>query len=627
VAVAAPKREIKADVLNVRGTIRGLTAAALVATAMAGCGGGGGGASPRTPTGRSGALTVKPGESPAGQTLTGKRHGGTLTVYTNEDFQSLDPGESYFTDDYAIDNPTQRPLFSYKPDTSTTLSPDMARQMPTAADGGISDGGRTVTVRIRRGVHFSPPVNREVTSADVAYAIERGASPNVANPYFQSYFGFGSPAPLRGAASSKYTGGPIPGITTPDRYTIVFRMTRPGAAVLIDALSLPLSAPVPASFAKPLDAHSPTLYGSRYLVATGPYMVQANKRTGQFSGLGYQTGKSATLVRNPNWNAMTDFRPAYLDRIDINIGGEATVTGPQVLRGSSEVQLDTPARTVVKLAYENYPSQITFTPGAGDHYVALDNRSGPFKNIILRKALWAALDRRAIVKARGGSLVAAPMTHFIYPGVSGFAQAGGYAGPQVDFNRDVDGNMAIATKYMKLAGYPSGKYTGHATVQMISANGGAIPATTEIVDSALTALGFHTHTTSVDQTVMYSKYCGVPKQEIDACPAVGWQRDFADPISVLYLAFSGSSITQTNNPNWGQVNDAAINAAIKQAALVSDPGARTRAWVKVDRMLVDQAVAVPEDFDIQPNIESRNVAGVDQLWNLGTWDFDYTSLK
>jgi ABC-type transport system substrate-binding protein len=96
---------------------------------------------------------------------------------------------------------------------------------------------------------------------------------------------------------------------------------------------------------------------------------------------------------------------------------------------------------------------------------------------------------------------------------------------------------------------------------------------------------------------------------------------------VLYLAFYGPSIAQTNNPNWGQVNDPQINTAIKQAAVVTDPSTRARAWASVDRMLVDQAVAVPEDFDVQPNIESRNVAGVDQLWNLGTWDFDYTSLK
>jgi hypothetical protein len=36
---------------------------------------------------------------------------------------------------------------------------------------------------------------------------------------------------------------------------------------------------------------------------------------------------------------------------------------------------------------------------------------------------------------------------------------------------------------------------------------------------------------------MYAKYCGVPKQNIDACPTVGWIRDFADPLSVLYVPF------------------------------------------------------------------------------------------
>jgi len=70
-----------------------------------------------------------------------------------------------------------------------------------------------------------------------------------------------------------------------------------------------------------------------------------------------------------------------------------------------------------------------------------------------------------------------------------------------------------------------------------------------------------------------------------------------------------------------------INAAMQKAALVVDPTARAQAWANVDKMLVDKAVAVPEDFDNQPNIESKDVAGVDQLWNDGTWDLSYTSLK
>src|SRR5205823_12251349 len=140
------------------------------------------------------------------------------------------------------------------------------------------------------------------------------------------------------------------------------------------------------------------------------------------------------LVRNPNWNASTDFRPAYLDQINISIGGDPTVIGRQALEGSHVVQNDTPAQSIVKLAYEKFRSQLVVSPGAGDHYVTLNNSHGVFKDVNLRKAYWAALDREAMTKARGGALVSNVMTHFIYPEQPGFEQAGGAAGPKVDYN-------------------------------------------------------------------------------------------------------------------------------------------------------------------------------------------------
>jgi len=216
--------------------------AALVLSGLGGCSVGG--AHPSSGAPKTRASPLKPGEKPADQQLIGKRRGGTLTVYTADDFESLDPGESYYVLDYAVDYATQRPLFSYMPHSASAVSPDMAAVMPTTANGGVTDGGRTVTVHIRPGVRFSPPVNRTVTSADIAYAIERGANPNVANPYFTAYFGAAATSPLEGAQSPSYKGGPIPGIRTPSRTTIVFHMTKPGATLLIQALSLPLSAPV-----------------------------------------------------------------------------------------------------------------------------------------------------------------------------------------------------------------------------------------------------------------------------------------------------------------------------------------------------------------------------------------------
>src|SRR5947209_19612589 len=112
---------------------------------------------------------------------------------------------------------------------------------------------------------------------------------------------------------------------------------------------------------------------------------------------------------------------------------------------------------------------------------------------------------------------------------------------------------------------------------MVGANNGNDPAIMQNDAAALQALGFKVHVSEVDQSVMYAKYCGVPKQNIDACPTVGWVRDFADPIAVLYAAFYGPAIVPTNNSNWGQVNDPQVNAAIARASLIVDPAARAQA--------------------------------------------------
>ena len=62
--------------------------------------------------------------------------------------------------------------------------PDLAVAAPT-----VSADGKTVTVKLRAGVHFSPPVKREVVADDLKYAIERGFFKTVNNPYAPAYFG------------------------------------------------------------------------------------------------------------------------------------------------------------------------------------------------------------------------------------------------------------------------------------------------------------------------------------------------------------------------------------------------------------------------------------------------------
>jgi peptide/nickel transport system substrate-binding protein len=565
-------------------------------------------------SGAGGGLRVANGVlTPASEALSGGKRGGTLTVLDHQDFEHIDPGQAYFSTDYEALHPTQRPLYSVAPNTFATPSPDMA-----AGPAKISADGKTITIAIRPGVHFSPPVNREATAADVAYALERGANPNVPNPYFHTYF-----SSLVGA--SKASGGPFPGITTKGKHTIVLHLSEAKAQVVLDALVLPLSAPVPPEFAKRYDAKKPTEYGA-HQVATGPYMFKSDT-AGKVLGIGYQPGKSATLVRNPNWNPSTDSRPAYLDQIEIHIGGDPTVIGHQVLEGSHMVQNDTPAQPIVKLAYEKYRGQLEISPGAGDHYIAVDNKQGPFSNVDVRKALWAALDRVALNKARGGELVTNTMTHFLYPEIPGFEEAGGLAGPKFDYNEHPLGDLALAAKYMKLAGYPSGKYTAGKTLLVVGATGNPEAEDAEIVNHTLQSLGFKTKFSLVDKSVMYGKFCAVPAEHVDVCPNVGWVADFGDGQAVLDLAFNGNHIEPAGNSNFGQVNVPQINRAMEAAESIVGAQARAQAWANIDRELVAHAAAIPYDWDKQANIESRDVAGVGDLWNVGSWDYAYTSLK
>ena len=119
-----------------------------------------------------------------------RKKGGTLKLISAGDVDSVDPGQTYYAFGWQVLNGVHRTLYAI-PANSTRTVPDLAAGPPR-----ISADGRTVTVRIKRGIRFGPPVNREVTSADVKYAIERSFSVSVTNGYVNLYFSdlVGSPA-------------------------------------------------------------------------------------------------------------------------------------------------------------------------------------------------------------------------------------------------------------------------------------------------------------------------------------------------------------------------------------------------------------------------------------------------
>jgi len=578
-------------------------AAGALALVAAGCGGGG--------------ASATSGVQGASHTLvtSGAKKGGTITVLSNGDVDHIDPGEAYYAFTYQITYVTQRPLLAYKPNSVTPV-PDLAASMPT-----VSKDGKTVTVKLRHGVKFSPPVNREVTSADVKYAIERGFDAAVANGYAGAYFGVIDGAPTK----STNTVPSISGIQTPDKYTIVFKLSKP-SGVFVGALQEPLTAPVPAEYARKFDKGTSSSYGN-HQVATGPYMIQ-NNAAGKLTG--YTPGRQIILVRNPNWNAKTSWRPAYADKIIFKEGFDPTVGTKQILSGSADVNGDFPppaAELKSITSNSSQKSQLEFTPTSGSRYVALNTRKAPFNNKYVRMAVAYVLDRNAMRLTRGGPIDGKIATHFISPdfGPTGFNQAGGF-----NFNpfpsANGSGDVAKAMAMMKKAGYKSGKYSGPQVTQ-VADNSPPGSNTAAVIANSLAKIGFNVKTISVQHAAMYTRFCNVPKNEPNICPNVGWLADFHEPQTLLDPTFNGKNIIPTNNSNWPLLNDPAINKLMSKAEVELNPETRYKEWGHIDDLITETAAAVPWIWEQFPTLYSSKVTHASELWNEGGPDVSFMAVK
>ncbi|MGD0272534.1 MAG: ABC transporter substrate-binding protein [Gaiellaceae bacterium] len=562
------------------------------------------------------ALTVGGCGKKSSSTLKGKK-GGTITVLTAADVDYIDPGETYYAFGYEIVYTTQRPLYGYKAD-SLVVVPDLAASEPQVTDGGL-----TVTVKLKKGVKFSPPVNREVTSKDVKYAIERGFAASVINGYAGAYFSVIKGAP----ATPPKTPQPISGIETPDDHTIVFKLSRPSGA-LIGALTMPLTAPVPEEYAKKYDDLASSTYGM-HQVATGPYMI-ANNAAGSISP-GYQPSKLIKLVRNPNWSSKTDYRPAFADQIRFEEGyADATIATRKILSGTGDVNGDfapPPAQLKSILANPVQKKRLFFTPVSGTRDVALNSTKPPFNNLHVRQAVAYVLDRNAMRLTRGGAVDGKIATHFIDPSFAGagFEAAGGYAFDPFP-SKNHAGDVAKAKAEMKLAGYKTGMYTGP-PVTMVAGNAGAAPNTARVVINNLGKIGIKVTPSFLSASAMYTEFCNVPKKEPAVCPNVGWLQDFKDAQTLLDVTFNGKDILQAGNSNWGQLNDPKINAAIDAAEKLTDKKQRAAAWGKIDDMITLTAVEIPWIWEDYQTIFSANVNPARQLWNQGGPDLSWMSKK
>jgi peptide/nickel transport system substrate-binding protein len=553
------------------------------------------------------------GHAAHGRAAQQPRQGGTLTLLATGDPDSIDPAIVYTTLGSSYTAATQRALLVYRPGDATTPVPDLA-----AAPPQVAPDGRSVTVTIRPGIRFSPPVNRVVTSRDVKYAIERGFFRTVASPYAAIYFGS-----IVGARPDAAPGTAIPGIETPNDQTLVLRLSAPRGGLVAAALVMQLTAPVPPEYAAPFDRANPSTYG-RHQVATGPYMIQNDA---QGNTVGFRPGREMLLVRNPNWVAATDLRPAPLDRIDIDARTVDTAAAERrILSGRGLVGGDygVDAR-VLRRELPRRRAQFAFVTGGSVGYLTMNTKLAPFDDVNVRRAVVAGFDRRGAQRVAGGAQLAGPLaTHFIPPGVPGFQEAGGLRGPGLAMYASPSGSVRRAASYLRRAGFRSGRFRGGPIV-VVTGVDPAARRSDRVLARSLARIGMRVRFRRVTADRAFA-ICGNPRSRVHMCQG-GFIRDFADAETILSPVFNGDNILPSANSNVSQLDDPAVNRAMDAAEALTDPQARARAWARIDRQVTALAPAVALGWPRMTMIHSADVAGVPNTAFPGLWDLSFTGLR
>jgi peptide/nickel transport system substrate-binding protein len=428
--------------------------------------------------------------------------------------------------------------------------PDLATTVPVP-----TDGGKTYTFHLKR-VKFGPPVNRAVTSKDVAYALERLASPKDGGEY-AFYF-----TPIQGwdayAAGKAKT---ISGIATPDDSTIVFHLTRPTGDFLY-RLALPAAGPIPHEIAGCFEGQAGR-YG-RDVVSTGPYMIEGAVKVDDSSCArvkpmsGYDGQTFLTLVRNPSYDPATDSKAArenFPDRFEFRVDSNINDIVQKLEAGQLDDEVGAtgiPPQTLERYArdpklrrqLEIHPADVTF-------YVTMNLTQPPFDDIHVRRAMNWVLDKSAMLQAWGGPLVGKVATHIVPNNLfdNQLADYDPYATP------GAHGSLAKAKAAMKGSKYDA---KGNGTCSAAACKNVFLLADTNEVDTKLVpvieagarriGITFAEHQVKGAYPTLQTTARNIPVAEFP-----GWGKDYADPLTFFAALFDSRSIIPTGNTNYSLV--------------------------------------------------------------------------
>jgi peptide/nickel transport system substrate-binding protein len=557
--------------------------------------------------------------------------GGTyrVDVETSFDFTAdFDPTAEYTAVGWSFYNLLIRKLMSYAGtagNAGNEIHPDLAADMPE-----VSDDGLTYTFTLKDGIMFGPPVSREITSADIKYAFDRLANPDIGSFGYPLYYEVieGFTEVSSGKAKS------VSGITTPDDKTIVFQLTKPAGDFLY-RLAMAAAGPIPEEVAGCFKKAGD--YG-RYVISSGPYMIQGSDELDASSCdtlepiSGYNPETQLLLERNPNYDQSTDdLRSNYPDEFAFVINTSNDDCFARVKAAEIEDTLCSETGKEIKEYTESDELHdfLKAYPDDGVFYIYMNLTQPPFDDIHVRKAANLVMDKTALIRGWGGPTVGEPAKHIIPPAMSPPDLEDYDPYPTPDFAGDEEAAKAemAQSKYDTdqdgICDAPECK-----DILNVMGNTARDKAMVPVMESSLGKVGLTLKTRNIDDPY---QFIFTPTEQVPMSGTAGWGKDYADAFTYYLYLFDGRVITPEfsyNEPLIGLTEEQAkeigidypedgvpsVNDGIDECIAIADDAERTTCWGELDKTIMEDAVPwIPWLWRNNTNIISDAVSN---------WDFD-----
>jgi oligopeptide transport system substrate-binding protein len=506
------------------------------------------------------------------------KQGGSITFSYQAEPNSLDPAIVWDVIGTQVEHQIYRGLLGYEPKPGPeglNMVPDMATEVPTVENGGVTNGGRTFIFHLRKGIKFQAPVGREVTAEDFKYSFERMLRVPLA-PATYFYMGV--------VGAQEYydkKADTVKGFKVLDPHTLQIDLKSPDLSFLKAFGGMDFCDVVPKEWVEKWGKQF-----NRHPLGTGPFVFDH-----------WTPGQEIVLKRNPDY--WEEGKP-YLDELHYALSYSPEIAFLKLQRGEVDVlgdYLPTPDIPIVKANPALSKNLHTMTK-MGTQYLFMNVTKKPFDNLKVRQAISWAVNRERLVKLLAGQ---AEALYQVYPRpMPGYVEGKKYYG--------YDSGKAKAL--LAEAGYPSGFKT-----MLYTSNVNPYPKLMQAVQADLAAVGIQAALKTMNDST-YNSLIGMPGAA--TMGSTGWMMDFPDPADWIIPFFSKSNAVQggVNSAFWWTPE---FEQMITDAQKTTDASARIEKYSAMQDYVMGQAPYVTLYQPVKTCVCSDNIGGF-YLHQAYEWD-------